>query len=65
VAAAAPQSDAATAARVARIEAAAARLAAAGPEPSAQPAARPKHRSAAAPKAQIARAAAEPQSTDR
>ncbi|MEK6354059.1 MAG: type II and III secretion system protein family protein [Burkholderia cenocepacia] len=65
VAAAAPQSDAATAARVARIEAAAARLAAAGPEPSAQPAARPKHRSATAPKAQIARAGAEPQSTDR
>ncbi|MCO8448134.1 type II and III secretion system protein family protein [Burkholderia cenocepacia] len=52
-------------ARVARIEAAAARLAAAGAEPSAQPAARPKHRIAAAPKAQIARAGAEPQSTDR
>ncbi|KWO43019.1 secretin [Burkholderia sp. MSMB1459WGS] len=65
VAAAAPQSDPATAARVARIEAAAARLAAAGPEPSAQPAARPKRRIAAAPNAQIARAAAEPQSTDR
>ncbi|MDI9686024.1 type II and III secretion system protein family protein [Burkholderia cenocepacia] len=65
VAAAAPQPDPATAARVARIEAAAARLAAAGAEPSAQPAARPKHRIAAAPKAQIARAGAEPQSTDR
>lgn len=65
VAAAAPQSDPATAARVARIEAAAARLAAAGPEPSAQPAARSKRRIAAAPNAQIARAAAEPQSTDR
>ncbi|KVH56218.1 secretin [Burkholderia sp. MSMB1072] len=65
VAAAAPQSDPATAARVARIEAAAARLAAAGPEPSAQPAARPKRRIAAAPNAQIARAATEPQSTDR
>ncbi|WP_241277109.1 type II and III secretion system protein family protein [Burkholderia cenocepacia] len=64
-AAAAPQPDPATAARVARIEAAAARLAAAGAEPSAQPAARPKHRIAAAPKAQIARAGAEPQSTDR
>ncbi|MDR5646675.1 type II and III secretion system protein family protein, partial [Burkholderia cenocepacia] len=65
VAAAGPQPDPATAARVARIEAAAARLAAAGAEPSAQPAARPKHRIAAAPKAQIARAGAEPQSTDR
>ncbi|WP_321861380.1 type II and III secretion system protein family protein [Burkholderia cenocepacia] len=65
VAAAAPQPDPATAARVARIEAAAARLAAAGPEPAAQPAARPKHRIAATPKAQIARAGAEPQSTDR
>ncbi|EPZ84853.1 bacterial type II and III secretion system protein [Burkholderia cenocepacia K56-2Valvano] len=65
VAAAAPQPDPATAARVARIEAAAARLAAAGAEPSAQPAARQKHRIAAAPKAQIARAGAEPQSTDR
>ncbi|MDN7458829.1 hypothetical protein A8F44_14800, partial [Burkholderia cenocepacia] len=61
----APQPDPATAARVARIEAAAARLAAAGAEPSAQPAARQKHRIAAAPKAQIARAGAEPQSTDR
>ncbi|RQU76189.1 type II and III secretion system protein family protein [Burkholderia cenocepacia] len=65
VAAAAPQPDAATAARVARIEAAAARLAAAGAEPSAQPAARTKHRTAAAPNAQMARAGAEPQSTDR
>ncbi|AZQ53709.1 type II and III secretion system protein family protein [Burkholderia cenocepacia] len=65
VAAAAPQPDPATAARVARIEAAAARLAAAGPEPAAQPAARPKHRIAATPRAQIARAGAEPQSTDR
>lgn len=65
VAAAAPQPDAATAARVARIEAAAARLAAAGAEPSAQPAARTKHRTAAAPNAQIARTGAEPQSTDR
>ncbi len=65
VAAAAPQSDPATSARVARIEAAAARLAAAGPDTPAQPAARSKHRIAAAPKAQIARAGAEPQSTDR
>ncbi|WP_367033798.1 type II and III secretion system protein family protein [Burkholderia semiarida] len=65
VAAAAPQPDAATAARVARIEAAAARLAAAGPDSPAQPAVRAKHRIAAAPNAQIARAGAEPQSTDR
>ncbi|OED11543.1 type II and III secretion system protein family protein [Burkholderia sp. A2] len=65
VAAAAPQPDAATAARVARIEAAAARLAAAGAEPSAQPSTRTKHRIAAAPNAQIARTGAEPQSTDR
>ncbi|NTZ81499.1 type II and III secretion system protein family protein [Burkholderia metallica] len=65
VAAAAPQPDPATAARVARIEAAAARLAAAGPDMSAQPAARSKHRIAAAPNAQIARAGAAPQSTDR
>ena len=65
VAAAAPQPDAATAARVARIEAAAARLAAAGAEPSDQPSARTKHRTAAAPNAQIARTGAEPQSTDR
>ncbi|RQX81217.1 type II and III secretion system protein family protein [Burkholderia anthina] len=65
VAAAAPQPDAATAARVARIEAAAARLAAAGPDTPAQPAGRAKHRIAAAPNAQIARAGAEPQSTDR
>ncbi|KVE10218.1 type II and III secretion system protein family protein [Burkholderia anthina] len=65
VAAAAPQPDAATAARVARIEAAAARLAAAGPDTPAQPAARAKHRIAAAPNAQIARAGAEPQSNDR
>lgn len=65
VAAAAPQPDAATAARVGRIEAAAARLAAAGPDTPAQPAGRAKHRIAAAPNAQIARAGAEPQSTDR
>ncbi|WP_175821027.1 type II and III secretion system protein family protein [Burkholderia sp. BCC0419] len=65
VAAAPPQPDPATAARVARIEAAAARLAAAGPDMSAQPTARSKHRIAAAPNAQIARAGAAPQSTDR
>ncbi|MCA8033180.1 type II and III secretion system protein family protein [Burkholderia arboris] len=65
VAAAAPQPDTATAARVARIESAAARLAAAGPDTPAQPAVRAQHRIAAAPNAQIARAGAEPQSTDR
>ncbi|WP_175870615.1 type II and III secretion system protein family protein [Burkholderia sp. BCC0397] len=65
VAAAPPEPDPATAARVARIEAAAARLAAAGPDMSAQPTARSKHRTAAAPNAQIARAGAAPQSTDR
>ncbi|WP_174986344.1 hypothetical protein, partial [Burkholderia lata] len=59
------QSDAANAARIAHIEAAAARLAATGPDASAQPAApaRPKHRIPAAAHAQIARS--ESESTDR
>ncbi|MDN7873788.1 secretin, partial [Burkholderia aenigmatica] len=65
VAATVPQSDAANAARIAHIEAAAARLAAAGSNAPAQPAtpARPKHRIPAAAHAQIARS--EPESTDR
>ncbi|MGU8080272.1 type II and III secretion system protein family protein [Burkholderia pyrrocinia] len=63
VAATAPQPDAANAARVARIEAAAARLAAAGPDTPAQPAARPKQRVPAGARAQVARS--EPKSTDR
>ncbi|AWV04381.1 secretin [Burkholderia sp. JP2-270] len=63
VAATAPQPDAANAARVARIEAAAARLAAAGPDTPAQPAARPKQRVPAVARAQVARS--EPKSTDR
>ncbi|HGL6714841.1 pilus assembly protein N-terminal domain-containing protein [Burkholderia contaminans] len=63
--AAVSQSDAADAGRIASIEAAAARLAATGPDASAQPAvpARPKHRIPAAAHAQIARS--EPESTDR
>ncbi|MEN2470365.1 type II and III secretion system protein family protein [Burkholderia sp. GS2Y] len=65
VAAAAPQPDTANAARIAHIEAAAARLAAAGPDTPAQPAARSTHRIPAAPRAQVARASAEPESTDR
>ncbi len=65
VAATAPQPDAANAARIAHIEAAAARLAAAGPDTSARPAARPGHRPPPAAHAQIARASAEPASTDR
>ncbi|WP_322025099.1 type II and III secretion system protein family protein [Burkholderia sp. BCC1977] len=64
-----PQADAATAARIARIEAAAARLAAAGsatpakPAP-AKPAPRSKHSLPAVAHAQIARAGTEPDSTD-
>ncbi len=65
VAATVPQPDAANAARIAHIEAAAARLAAAGPDTPARPAARPGHRPPAAAHAQIARASAEPASTDR
>nr|WP_057927396.1 type II and III secretion system protein family protein [Burkholderia ambifaria] len=60
-----PQADAASAARIARIEAAAARLAAAGSTTPAKPAPRPKHGSPAAAHAQIARANAGPESTDR
>ncbi|WP_175837837.1 type II and III secretion system protein family protein [Burkholderia anthina] len=59
------QADPASAARVARIEAAAARLAAAGPDTPASPAPRPKHRHPAAVRTQLARANAEPESTDR
>ncbi|WP_446902610.1 type II and III secretion system protein family protein [Burkholderia sp. YIM B11467] len=65
VAATAPQPDTANAARIAHIEAAAARLAAAGTATPAQPAARSTHRIPAAPRAQVARASAEPESTDR
>lgn len=65
VAATVPQPDAANAARIAHIEAAAARLAAAGPDTPARPAARPGHRPPPAAHAQIARASAEPASTDR
>ncbi|WP_063552981.1 type II and III secretion system protein family protein [Burkholderia territorii] len=60
-----PQADAASAARIARIEAAAARLAAAGSDTPAKPAPRSKHSLPAAAHAQIARANAEPASTDR
>lgn len=63
VAATVPQPDAANAARIAHIEAAAARLAAAGPDTPARPAARPGHRPPPAAHAQVARA--EPASTDR
>ncbi|WP_175675993.1 type II and III secretion system protein family protein [Burkholderia ambifaria] len=59
-----PQADAAGAARIARIEATAARLAAAGSATSAKPAPRPTPNVPAA-HAQIARASAAPQSTDR
>ncbi|WP_175665756.1 type II and III secretion system protein family protein [Burkholderia ambifaria] len=59
-----PQADAAGAARIARIEAAAARLAAAGSATPAKPAPRPTP-SVPAAHAQIARASAAPQSTDR
>ncbi|KWO51291.1 type II and III secretion system protein family protein [Burkholderia territorii] len=59
------QADAASAARIARIEAAAARLAAAGSDTPAKPAPRSKHSLPAAAHAQIARANAEPASTDR
>ncbi|WP_175764490.1 type II and III secretion system protein family protein [Burkholderia latens] len=65
VAAAAPQRDAASAARIARIEATAARLAAAGADAPARPAAQSKRRMPAAAPAQVARANAESQSTDR
>ncbi|KAG8152639.1 type II and III secretion system protein family protein [Burkholderia catarinensis] len=64
VAAAVPQPDAANAARIAHIEAAAARLAAAGPDTPARPAARPKQRAPAA-QAQVARVSAVSESTDR
>ncbi|RQZ10113.1 type II and III secretion system protein family protein [Burkholderia sp. Bp9031] len=60
-----PQADAASAARIARIEAAAARLAAAGSTTPAKPAPLPKHGSPAAAHAQIARANAGSESTDR
>ncbi|MGU7811775.1 type II and III secretion system protein family protein [Burkholderia sp. AW49-1] len=60
-----PQADAASAARIARIEAAAARLAAAGSDTPAKPAPRSKQSLPAAAHAQIARANAEPASTDR
>ncbi len=60
-----PQADAASAARIARIEAAAARLAAAGSATPAKPAPRPKNGSPAAAHAQIARANAGSESTDR
>ncbi|UEP25441.1 type II and III secretion system protein family protein [Burkholderia ambifaria] len=59
-----PQADAAGAARIARIEATAARLAAAGSATPAKPASRPTP-SVPAAHAQIARASAAPQSTDR
>ncbi len=59
------QADSAGTARIARIEAAAARLAAAGPDTPASPAPRPKHRQPAIARAQLARANAEPESTDR
>ncbi|MGU7840997.1 type II and III secretion system protein family protein [Burkholderia sp. AW33-5] len=60
-----PQADAASAARIARIEAAAARLAAAGSDTPAKPAPRSKQSLPAATHAQIARANAEPASNDR
>ncbi|WP_175910385.1 MULTISPECIES: type II and III secretion system protein family protein [Burkholderia] len=60
-----PQADAASAARIARIEAAAARLAAAGSDTPAKPAPRSKQSLPAAAHAQIARANAEPASNDR
>ncbi|AOK06558.1 type II and III secretion system protein family protein [Burkholderia sp. AU28942] len=59
-----PQADAARAARIARIEAAAARLAAAGSDTPAKPASRLKQQPAAA-HAQLAGATPEPASTDR
>ncbi|HHX4054988.1 MAG: pilus assembly protein N-terminal domain-containing protein [Burkholderia contaminans] len=65
-AAAVSQHDTASAARIARIEAAAARLAAAGPDTPAQPAAQPKRRTPAAAHAQqVVRVSAAPESTDR
>jgi pilus assembly protein CpaC len=65
VVATAPLPDASNAARIAHIEAAAARLAAAGPDTQAQSTARLKHRIPAAPRAQVARVSAAPESTDR
>ncbi|WP_175842840.1 type II and III secretion system protein family protein [Burkholderia contaminans] len=66
VAAAVSQHDTASAARIARIEAAAARLAAAGPDTPAQPAGQPKRRTPAAAHAQqVVRVSAAPESTDR
>jgi len=66
VAAAVPQHDTANAARIARIEAAAARLAAAGSDTPAQPAGQPKRRTPAAAHAQqVVRVSAAPESTDR
>ncbi|AOJ39931.1 secretin [Burkholderia lata] len=66
VAAAVPQHEPANAARIARIEAAAARLAAAGSDTPAQPAGQPKRRTPAAAHAQqVVRVSAAPESTDR
>ncbi|WP_325088813.1 type II and III secretion system protein family protein [Burkholderia contaminans] len=66
VAAAVSQHDTANAARIARIEAAAARLAAAGTDTPAQPAGQPKRRTPAAAHAQqVVRVSAAPESTDR
>ncbi|WP_412530166.1 type II and III secretion system protein family protein [Burkholderia lata] len=66
VAAVVPQHDTANAARIARIEAAAARLAAAGSDTPAQPAGQPKRRTPAAAHAQqVVRVSAAPESTDR
>ncbi|RQT13136.1 type II and III secretion system protein family protein [Burkholderia contaminans] len=65
-AAAVSQHEPADAARIARIEAAAARLAAAGPDTPAQPAGQPKRRTPAAAHAQqVVRVSAAPESTDR
>ncbi|CAB3971284.1 secretin [Burkholderia cenocepacia] len=66
VAAAVSQHESANAARIARIEAAAARLAAAGSDTPAQPAGQPKRRTPAAAHAQqVVRVSAAPESTDR
>ncbi|MCA8256848.1 type II and III secretion system protein family protein [Burkholderia sp. AU31624] len=66
VAAAVPQHEPDNAARIARIEAAAARLAAAGSDTPAQPTGQPKRRTPAAVHAQqVVRVSAAPESTDR
>ncbi|XQL29496.1 secretin, partial [Burkholderia contaminans] len=66
VAAAVSQHEPDNAARIARIEAAAARLAAAGSDTPAPPAGQPKRRTPAAAHAQqVARVSAAPESTDR